>query len=764
MVAGDPIGGATAHLGCDLADGDSVCAVDLLRDRTLAAQLLVIAALATAVVQAPGTVAASPVAAAPGLDTTVDWGDLDLSPMVEIGDADPATSMTFYVGMVTDVGGLTSFARTVSDPASASYGGYPSVAEVAERFGASAATEAAVVQYFAPLGIASTVDPTGVYATVTMTLAAAETTFGADWRVFTPVTGFFNGLNFLYPATTPVLPTELRGMVSRVHGAVVEYSGNVSAVEEPEPAESLPTVALTAGGGTAYRTGTASGCAEGSQISEDGYYFGMTPKQLLEAYGIDSLQSLGLQGQGTRVAIIDDALYEPAWLEGYRACFGLSDATAVTPHVVGAPDMSEADETILDLSVMSFVAPKVDRLDVFMVQPALDPNVTDTPGQLIAMFGAPLDASQTGGEAPDVVSASFGACEALQMFFQGKTAAVSIMESVLASAVAAGVSYLVATGDSGSSACLHALSFLPLPPDPAETVLSAQYPSTSAWVTAVGGTNLTLDDGNEIVSSGVWNDQAYELTTPQYLAGTGGTSTMVARPWYQASGVPAGSMRVVPDVAAFADALPGYSILGPSPSPAPVPDPGVWQPVGGTSAATPLLAGATLLLDQLAMQRGQPTLGFWNPLLYTLASGGTSSILDITLGTDDLFGVGCCSAATGFDLASGWGSPLIDRLAGALANPALAVAVSSAKVGESVTFTAAAVPPAGQVASYSWDLSADGTIEATSTTPTYTSAATVAGVRSVRVTATTDLGRSATAEGMATVSNGTTEVPIVFAG
>jgi subtilase family serine protease len=272
------------------------------------------------------------------------------------------------------------------------------------------------------------------------------------------------------------------------------------------------------------------------------------------------------------------------------------------------------------------------------------------------MFGAPLDASQTGGEAPDVVSASFGACEALQMFFQGKTAAVSIMESVLASAVAAGVSYLVATGDSGSSACLHALSFLPLPPDPAETVLSAQYPSTSAWVTAVGGTNLTLDDGNEIVSSGVWNDQAYELTTPQYLAGTGGTSTMVARPWYQASGVPAGSMRVVPDVAAFADALPGYSILGPSPSPAPVPDPGVWQPVGGTSAATPLLAGATLLLDQLAMQRGQPTLGFWNPLLYTLASGGTSSILDITLGTDDLFGVGCCSAATGFDLASGWGS------------------------------------------------------------------------------------------------------------
>jgi kumamolisin len=207
---------------------------------------------------------------------------------------------------------------------------------------------------------------------------------------------------------------------------------------------------------------------------------------------IDSLQSLGLQGQGTRVAIIDDSLYEPAWLDGYRTCFGLSGATAVTPHVIGSPDMSEAGETILDLSVMSFVAPEVDRFDVFMVDPTLDPNVTDLPGQLIAMFGAPLDASQTGGQVPDVVSASFGACEALQMFFQGKTAAVSILESVLATAAAAGVSYFVATGDSGSSACLHALSFLPLPPDPAETVLSVQYPATSAWVTAVGGTNLAL--------------------------------------------------------------------------------------------------------------------------------------------------------------------------------------------------------------------------------------------------------------------------------
>jgi subtilase family serine protease len=186
--------------------------------------------------------------------------------------------------------------------------------------------------------------------------------------------------------------------------------------------------------------------------------------------------------------------------------------------------------------------------------------------------------------------------------------------------------------------------------------------------------------------------------------------------------------------------------------------------VGGTSAATPLLAGATLLLDQLATQRGQPTLGFLNPLLYALAEGRTSSILDITLSNDDLFGVGCCSAATGFDLASGWGSPLVDLLAGALANPSLSVTAPAVSVGQAVTFTALAVPAAGQVTSYSWDLNADGSVDATTTTPTYTSTATVAGVMSVRVTATTDLARSVTAEGTANVSSGATEAPIVFAG
>ena len=509
---------------------------------------------------------------------------------------------------------------------------------------------------------------------------------------------------------------------------------------------------ITGDGGTGNRTGTPQGCAAGTGLTEGPYPIGMAPNQVLDAYGIDDLQAAGFRGEGTRVAIVDDSIYEPAWLDGYRACFGLADATPVTPHVIGTPSTSESGETILDLSVMSAVAPKVDRFDVFMVDSTINPAVIDHAGSMITMFGAPLDASQTGGQAPDVISASFGLCEALDMYWAGKTAAVAIMEDVLATAAAAGISYLVSTGDSGSSGCQASFKSTTPVTDPAVTVLSAQYPATSAWVTAVGGTNLTLDAANEIVSSGVWNDQAYGTATI-YDAGVGGTSTLIDRPWYQqGSGVPAGSQRVVPDISAFADVLPGYALLGPSPAPAPTPDPGQWQFVGGTSAAAPLMAGSTLLLDQQAEQRGQPPLGFLNPLLYELGRAGSASILDITLGNDDVFDVGCCSAAAGFDLATGWGSPLVDRLAATLAAPTVQVLPARSAAGATVTVTAQVGVPGGSVTAHAWDTNGDGITDQVTATPQVTFATPTAGLAPVTVSVLTTLGRTATASGTVLVT------------
>ena len=56
-------------------------------------------------------------------------------------------------------------------------------------------------------------------------------------------------------------------------------------------------------------------------------------------------------------------------------------------------------------------------------------------------------------------------------------------------------------------------------------------------------------------------------------------------------------------------------------------------------------------------------LGFVNPLLYSVAQGPSGSIVDVTVGTNDLeVNRGLYTAGAGYDLASGWGWPSFDLM------------------------------------------------------------------------------------------------------
>jgi subtilase family serine protease len=85
---------------------------------------------------------------------------------------------------------------------------------------------------------------------------------------------------------------------------------------------------------------------------------------------------------------------------------------------------------------------------------------------------------------------------------------------------------------------------------------------------------------------------------------------------------------------------------------------------GGTSFAAPMWAGYLALANQQAAANGK-TIGFINPIIYPAAegSGYSTDFHDITSGSCGTF-----SAATGFDLCTGWGSPnttgIINLLAG----------------------------------------------------------------------------------------------------
>jgi kumamolisin len=123
---------------------------------------------------------------------------------------------------------------------------------------------------------------------------------------------------------------------------------------------------------------------------------------------------------------------------------------------------------------------------------------------------------------------------------------------------------------------------------------------------------------------------------------------------------------MVPDVAAFADESPGYAIVcsggvqgcrGGGQSIA---------YVGGTSAAAPLVAGMIALWTQQARANGLPRPGFAPPLLYSLAQRQPQAFIDVTEDGNALFGDPCCPARPGYDLATGWGSPLASVVAALL--------------------------------------------------------------------------------------------------
>jgi subtilase family serine protease len=225
--------------------------------------------------------------------------------------------------------------------------------------------------------------------------------------------------------------------------------------------------------------------------------------------------------------------------------------------------------------------------------------------------------------------------------------------------------------------------------------LAVSDPASQPDVTSVGGTSL----GHGAKTLGpppteqAWNDALYYSEG----AGGGGISTTFAMPAYQqalgevtgSTGTPCansgGDCREVPDVSADADPSSGYIIydsvngLG-------------WNALGGTSGAAPLWAS---VLAVVASADGNTAgYGLLNPALYLLSQQSPGTYLnDVTSGTNDYNATagGEFPAMTGYDMATGLGTPVASALAAGLTVVPLTVVVSGAQpFGGSPTFSATA--------------------------------------------------------------------------
>jgi kumamolisin len=535
---------------------------------------------------------------------------------------------------------LEAFAARVTTPGSPEYGQYRSIAQLSRTFGASAQTRQRAIAFLKHAGATHvSIDVTGLFAHATLTAGRAQ-------RVFhTPLARFRGpaGARYIAPigagaaSAASRVPAGLHGVATAVIGLSTRPLAGARDSFERDTAGVKPlTHTAVDQGSAAPRSGTPSGCADAVGTG------GFTPNQYLTAYGINALQGAGTLGQGETVALIEIDGFKDSDINTFAQCFGLA-VPAINAFGVGVShQLRPGGESTLDLEVLDAAAPQLKEIDVY--------EAHARPAETLNALTAPLHNRH---HKPQIVSASLGLCEP-DVFGAISQRGVDQAEASLAMASAAGITFLASSGDSGSADCTDNRG-API------HRLTVNYPASSWWVTGVGGTNIALNAANQLAGQIVWNDDALQPGS----AGGGGVSRAFRRPNYQKGTVTARG-RAVPDVAMLADIAPGYAIYCSAPGDCiSSQSPNPWSTVGGTSAGTPLLAGAFALVDQRLQAAGRADLGLVNPLLYTIgrSTDRASVFSDVTLGDNDVFpfvgggkALGCCAAGGGFDLASGWGS------------------------------------------------------------------------------------------------------------
>ena len=115
-----------------------------------------------------------------------------------------------------------------------------------------------------------------------------------------------------------------------------------------------------------------------------------------------------------------------------------------------------------------------------------------------------------------------------------------------------------------------------------------------------------------------------------------------------------------------------------------------WTAIGGTSGAAPLWAAVLAVAASADGNTGG--YGAMNPILYTLAQKSPGTYLnDVTTGNNDYNAAnnGQFSAGSGYDMATGLGTPVTSALATGLTVIPFDIAVSGSQVyGGTPTFAA----------------------------------------------------------------------------
>jgi subtilase family serine protease len=317
-----------------------------------------------------------------------------------------------------------------------------------------------------------------------------------------------------------------------------------------------------------------------------------------------------LTGAGQSVGLVEFGGYEISDVQRYFESLGQSFNVPIVGVSLNhapldcPPAKCDDSEQVLDIEMSASMAPGLSQIVVYVGRQ--DPSV-------LSQMAADNTSKQ--------LSCSWG-------WKDDETT----IDPIFKEFIAQGQTFFDATGDYGSSS-------------PASYV----WPGDDPYVTAVGGTDLVTNG-----PGGSWKSE----TGWRGSAGMPSKNGVPIPPYQQLPGVintsndGSTTLRNIPDVAGEADTnqyscYDGYCNGG----------------NGGTSYAAPVWAGLMAMVNEQSLASGGAPIGFLNPTIYRFGVGPHYDVdfHDIVSGSNGKY-----SAVIGYDLVTGWGSPIGPSLIDAL--------------------------------------------------------------------------------------------------
>ncbi len=560
-----------------------------------------------------------------------------------VGAVAKSTPVSFELVLkLRDASGAKSLVRAVSSPGSASYRHYLTASQWESRFSPAASEVSSARTWLASEGF-----KVGAVSKDRITISASGTAAQVEKAFSTTLKNYkLHGHTVRMAASTMSVPASLSGSVAgalginqnpattaQASGSAARTQASAAATNPFPPAPPAFITAPPCGSYYSAKIATVTPPFGHGYPGKVPYQVcGYKPGQLRSAYNIGSATT----GKGVTVAIID--AYGSSTIASDSArYFRMNDpghpfANAHFSQLNATPFTDEAEcnasswltEQAIDVQSVHSMAPNAHILYVG-AQNCID-----------GLFDAEQNVIDNG--LANVVTNSWGQAAGDLL---DDVATRTAYDDLFMLADTTGMSVLFSSGDNGDDFNLFGLS-------------SADYPPSSPFVTAVGGTSLKVGaNGQQTGQLGWATGRSWKCTANvvggipgctkstvgtwlpvTYDGGGGGfTSYDYTQPWYQAGVVPSAlalrnealfgdiPLRVEPDISMDADPSTGFLIGLHETFPNGTVRYGQTR-YGGTSLASPILAGVIADADQAA----GVAVGFINPAIYKL--DGTAGAID----------------------------------------------------------------------------------------------------------------------------------------